>query len=398
MNHHSYPSIKSDASKTPLLAALMAVVAYAIFVVVRTVFAAKGNIAAFIVLGNSFVDRHALPIQHLPQVNGPGYDGQFYFRMSLDPFNLNEHAFGITFDTPYRPSRIGYPLIVFVLAAFDKALVPASLVYTNLLAVGAIAFLGAHMAKDAKISPFYGLLPAGYFGFTFSISRDLTEITGTVFVLAALYFMRRQRWKLATLAFSYSVITRETATLVVFAIGIYWLWCHRYVISPRFDRHKAPFPPYIWIVPAFVYAFWGVVTFLNVHQVGLKSDLAANLYFPLAAPIEALAERLSDINQLSSLLWLGQSASWATTQAVAAAQYRHSKATPWEKLAWLVTVLASLSLSSEIWGNTNYLRSVSLSWILAVVVLWGSKPSRRFIASISLVSWLISALPLLLFI
>ena len=382
---------------TPWVVALAAMACYGIFLVIRVLVAGKGDVASLIILGHTFVNSSQLPVKHLPQISGSGYDGQFYFRLALDPFDLKRSAMGITFDTPYRPSRIGYPLLVFLLAGTDKGIVPASMVYTNVLAIGATALAGSFLAADSKISPWWGLLLAGYFGFTFSIGRDLTEVSGTALVLAGLLFMRKEKWLLATAAFCYAVITRETATLVVFGIGLYWLWCHRHILSPRNKVMQSPFPSYLWIAPAFTYVGWGVVTYLNVHQVGIQSDLAANLYFPLAAPIEALASRLSNLNGAASLLWLGQAGVWAATQALAAVQYRHSSAKPWEKIAWIVTAVISLSLSSEIWGNTNYLRSVSLAWVMAVLILWNSQLSRRFLGTIASIAWTLSALPLLLF-
>ena len=379
------------------MVAISAVVIYGLFLGIRVMVAGHGNLASLIILGHTFVNSSRLPIQHLPQIPGPGYDGQFYFRLALDPFDLKRTALGITFDTPYRPSRIGYPALVYLLAGTDRALVPASLVYTNLLAIGAIGLSGSYLAVSSRLSPWWGLLLAGYFGFTYSIGRDLTEVSGTVFVLLGLLLLRKERWILGTVAFSYAVITRETATLVVFGIGLYWLWCHRYVLSPRNKVVDSPFPIYVWIAPALTYITWGVVTYLNVHQVGIRSDLAANLYFPLAAPIEALANRLSNLTGVTSLLWLGQVATWATTQALAAIQYRQSTARPWEKIAWIVTVITSLSLSSEIWANANYLRSISLAWVIAILILWDSQTSRRFMAAVASIAWIVSALPLLLF-
>ncbi len=390
-------ALEKKTGITPWVVALVAVACYGIFLAIRVVVAGKGNVASLIILGHSYVNSPLLPIKHLPQIPGAGYDGQFYFRLALDPFDLKRSALGITFDTPYRPSRIGYPILVFLLAGTDKGLVPASMVYTNILAIGATALVGSYLAANSKISPWWGLLLAGYFGFTYSVGRDLTEVSGTAFVLAGLLFIRKEKWLLGTAAFCYAVITRETATLVVFGIGLYWLWCHRYVLSPRNKMVQSPFPSYIWIAPAFTYIGWGIVTYLNVHQVGIRSDLAANLYFPLASPIEALASRLSNLNNTASILWLGQAAVWATTQALAAVQYRHSTAKPWEKITWIVTAVISLSLSSEIWGNTNYLRSVSLAWVMAIIILWDSRPTRRFLGAVSSIAWTVSTLPLLLF-
>ena len=67
-----------------------------------------------------------------------GYDGQFYYRMALDPANLHKTAFGITMDAPYRFMRIGYSALAWALAAGQHAAVPYTLVAINVAALGAL--------------------------------------------------------------------------------------------------------------------------------------------------------------------------------------------------------------------------------------------------------------------
>jgi hypothetical protein len=74
---------------------------------------------------------------------GSGYDGQFYYRLALNPANLHRSAYGIRFDNPYRVQRITYSVLAFVAAAGQMAAVPDALVAVNVLGLAVLALLGA---------------------------------------------------------------------------------------------------------------------------------------------------------------------------------------------------------------------------------------------------------------
>src|SRR5215472_12480270 len=97
----------SYAIDSPVVTALIALAGYVCFIALRWWIAADGNITKFV--------RAELPFAHPARVpaglyvfGSNGYDGQFYYRLALDPANLHRTAFGITLDHPYRLERIGY--------------------------------------------------------------------------------------------------------------------------------------------------------------------------------------------------------------------------------------------------------------------------------------------------
>jgi len=94
----------------PVFPALISVVAAGIFVLVRLEFFAHGDLTRFIDAGRSFVNPSLAP-RGLHIVPGTGYDGEFYYRLALDPANLHRTAFGITFDNASRLQRITYSAI-----------------------------------------------------------------------------------------------------------------------------------------------------------------------------------------------------------------------------------------------------------------------------------------------
>ena len=83
---------------------------------------------------------------------------------------------------------------------------PYSLVVVNILALGAIGYLGGVFAANAERHVLWGLLLPGFFGLWFSLGRDLTEPVGRL-LLGALLALRRERPVIAGLLLAYAVVT-----------------------------------------------------------------------------------------------------------------------------------------------------------------------------------------------
>src|SRR5215469_6833025 len=153
-----------DAIDHPIVTALIALVGYVCFVALRWWIAASGNISEFVRAELPFAHPGHVPAGlHVFHTNG--YDGQFYYRLALDPANLHRTAFGITLDHPYRLQRIGYPALAWLVSLGHHRLVPIALVLVNVLALAAVGLLGGMLAAESGRHALWGLLLAGYFGF-----------------------------------------------------------------------------------------------------------------------------------------------------------------------------------------------------------------------------------------
>jgi len=204
----------------PAFPAAIAVGSAICFVFLRLELFAHGDVTRFIDAGRSFVNPARAP-GNLKIVPGSGYDGEFYYRLALDPANLHRTAFGITFDNASRVQRIAYSAIAWLVSGGGRVTaVPWALVTVNVLGLGAIAWLGGVIARDAKRPAVYGLLVAGYFGFLFTLGRDLTEITAATFLLAGIVALRRERPVLAGFLLAAAALSRETALAFSIAVGI----------------------------------------------------------------------------------------------------------------------------------------------------------------------------------
>ena len=105
-----------------------------------------------------------------------------------------------------------------VSAGGQPALVPGALLLVNLLAVVAIAFLAARLARGLGRSPWWGAVPALWAGYVVGVGQDLTEPLAGALLLAALCAMRAGRFVPAAVALTAAALTRETTLVLAVAV------------------------------------------------------------------------------------------------------------------------------------------------------------------------------------
>ena len=93
---HSPRSLWSRLNR-PLVPGIIAFLGWLGFALARWQIWDHGHLSLFIMAGHTYTHRSQLP-PGLLRVPSAGYDGQFYYRLALDPFNWHHTAFGITMD------------------------------------------------------------------------------------------------------------------------------------------------------------------------------------------------------------------------------------------------------------------------------------------------------------
>lgn len=385
------------------------------FLVARLVLAAHGNISELVLAGRSFVDP-ALAPAGLHVFPGSGYDGQFYYRLAVDPTAFGLRAHGIRLDNPFRLQRIGYPVIVWLASAGRAALVPDAMVGVNLGALGLLGACGGALARRGGRHALWGLVLAGYFGYLLSLGRDLTEITAALLLVAGLLALRQNRPVLAGVALAAAVLTRETAMVVVGALALVDLAAR---LAGRWGRvagggssppgggpsrslageSRTPWRGVAWVVPGVAFVAWQVVVRLSVGRVAGTSDVAANLAVPFLAPARAVAHYIAGLPALVSVLWCWELFVLVVLSAYAArALARAGSAVPaHEALAWLLAVALAVSLSGEVWMGAVDFRSLDIVWLLGAVVLLSSRLRLRLPAALAGAAWVVAAVHLAVF-
>ena len=119
---HSPSSLWSRLNR-PLVPGIIAFLGWLGFALARWQIWAHGHLSLFIMAGHTYTHRSQLP-PGLLRVPSAGYDGQFYYRLALDPANWHHTAFGITMDQSYRYTRTGYPILAWIFSLGQHQLVP----------------------------------------------------------------------------------------------------------------------------------------------------------------------------------------------------------------------------------------------------------------------------------
>jgi hypothetical protein len=388
----------------PLATAAAALAGWAGFVLARWRIWANGNISLFVMSGVSKYSHPAAmrpPIGHVPLM---GYDGQFYYRLAIDPFNWGHRAYGITMDHAYRYTRLGYPLLAWLASLGHAGSLPTVLVLINLVSMATIGWLGGVLARDAGRHALWGLLLAGYYGTAISVGRDTAEPLADALMLAALLALRRDRRALACALVTGAVVTDETILVLPAALAAARLctvlgWrrpprpeavprpasgpASRLVTAlvtalasaPRRALSGVGRTDLVWLVPGCAWlALQGVEHLAVTWQTGASADVSRNLGLPfqgmewgLRADVRGMSwSRLGmyDIN-LIELASLG---------AVVLAGFcvlRSTMAPRWERLALGGFVLVEMVLATwQFWGSTfGDGRAYVDCYLLAIVVL-----------------------------
>ncbi len=281
-------------ARLPWGSALFALVAYGAFVVLRAQ-TLGGDISRFVTAGDTFIPVATgahVGLSVLP--HSDGYDGQFYYLLSLDPFSPHAALPGAHYDAPaYRAQRILYPLIVWAVTLGGHArFVPLALVVVNLAAIVAIAVCGAFAARRLGLDPMLGTMVAFYPGLLLSLARDLGEPVGIAFALGGLVCALDRRWLWAGALLSLAVLARETTALFPLALLLVAL------LAGLSRRVRLPgglrlLPPEEWrgaalagLAPLVVVVGWQVVLILHWGQIGLQGG-GHNFGWPFAGILQA---------------------------------------------------------------------------------------------------------------
>ena len=364
------PSSLWSRLNRPLVPGIIAFLGWLAFALARWQIWAKGHLSLFIMAGHVYTHRAQLP-RGLLLVPSAGYDGQFYYRLALDPANWHATAFGITMDQSYRYTRIGYPLLAWIFSLGQHQLVPVVLVALNLLAVAAMALLGGMFARESGRHALWGLAFAAYFGLVISVGRDTAEPLAEACMLGGLLAYRRgttPMYLLATALFTYGAITRETILLAPAAIAV-----TRLIAIAR--RQATPgLADLTWVVPAVGYGLVEVaVHFVVKGEFPLLANSSRNLTVPFTALVDALKYDAAHINtaHLSPIdISLLEYATLAIFILAGLAVLFVTTAPAHERLAFVFFVLQLGLLSSQIWTSTfGDGRSLIEPYLMALVLL-----------------------------
>ncbi|MEI7547158.1 MAG: hypothetical protein WCK21_03750 [Actinomycetota bacterium] len=335
-----------------------------LFVLARLRRMAGGDISKFVVAGEQFTDRTRTG-GHLFVWADSGYDGQYYWRLAVDPTNLRvARAHGVVFDYPLRAGRVSYTSFVWLLSLGQQRWTAFALVAVNVLAIGALAWAGACIAVQCGRSMWFGLLAANATGLVFSLSRDCTEVVMAAGVVVGIAAIRSRKPAMAAAAWTVAVLAHEQALCVV---GTYALF--RLVDLVR-ERRKPARVDLTWAVPVAAFAAWQTIASVQVGEWPVLTSGSASVAAPFGGIARELLRAARGEVSHYDMLFVPQLAVVALMVIVVFRTHRDlTDDDRWLAGALTIGLLLSVCLSYNVWKGPADLRQMTLVPTLAGVAL-----------------------------
>jgi hypothetical protein len=347
-----------------LLVVLVAVVGG--LVIVLRLASNDGDASRFAQAATGWVDPALTPSNLHVRTDGQSYDGEFFFRLGLDPLSDERTAHGITLDNPaYRQQRVGYPAAAWVLSGGQVRWLPDALIGVNLLALVVLAAAAVGLAGDMGRRAYWGLAIALVPGTAVALTRDTAEVMAAALLVAGLLAIRRDRPALAAVALAAAAVTRETTLVVPAAIVVDAL------LVWRQERRV----PWRRTVPALVAlslcGLWQVFLWQRWHRLPVLAGSAAGA--PIGGFVRAAVDTIRGGTLQNAFDLLGMIVSVALLVGVVLS-VRRSSALRHEKIAAIGACWVAISLNRTSWfGHLGYERAlVELGVLGAIVLLGGS--------------------------
>lgn len=374
-----------DTPLAPLLLVAAAAAAF-LFGVLR---ANDFDASWFVTAGDKYCDAARVPPGLSVRQNSDGFDGQFYYRLALDPVTARRTDHGITLDVPaLRHQRILYPLLAKALSLGSARRLPWAMLLVNFSALCLLGWLGGLYARSLGKHALWGVFLPLYPGSLLTLTRDLVELSEVALLVGSLLLARRGRHVPATLLLVLALLAKETALLV--AVGAALVYAH-----DRVRGREARVRWHYFAAPLAAFVLWQTALFCNWGEVPVFAGRVN-----LAAPFEGFAGFLAYAAEYRTPLQRRALPELLYLVAFAAAVLyclRSTLASAREIIAWLLYGALALLLSGAIWvEDWTFLRAVTEFCVLGAIILVGSGSRVRLpVLSCSLAFWLFLFLRLL---
>jgi len=299
------------------------------------------NLSRFIIFGDKFVNKKYFSDNTIVAPNSYGYDGQFYYRLALDPFTQKETDYGITLDQPaLRHQRILYPLIAWVFSFGNSNIVPFIMIIINIASLFGLIWLAIKLIKDNNQPVWLSVLIPLYPAFIIALSRSLTEILASFLLIGGYLLFSRKKYYFAAILFTLAVLARETTLIFPSVLSLYFFICF------LFNKNRTEIlKSLLFFLPFAVFIIWQLILYKIWGQLPFLISSGHNFSFPLKGLeyifyIKTIATKLRvfEVIYLIGVIIFGA--------------MNFKKVSDWPlKLTWLSYVILALFYSKWIWAE-----------------------------------------------
>ena len=347
-----------------------AIVLLVFFVLIR-LWSGGGRFSYFAVIGSEFSEERT----DIVRQEGPGYDGQFFFRYALDPSGKAD--VGIEVDHPaYRHQRILYPLLAWMLAFGREGGIPLALVMINVLAVIFSCLALKHFLNRSGGDERWAFMPLALSGIWMALGRDLAECLEAFFLLSFFLSLLSERFLISSVYAAVCLFTRESAILLI-GPALLTMALHQFSAWSSGSFRILVFSA----LPVLLFTIWKIFLF-QLHASPQFLEGGNNISAPFTGMYQGLIYHVRALNGLKGLaeflVWLAYFV-WNVWLAVTVMKEVRTGLSPYLKWAWITgltfALLFSVSIYNDDWSFARVLTGFNLvsGLILMHKNIWPSK-------------------------
>lgn len=317
------------------------------------------DLSGFILIGDTFVVKESIQNNLTIIPNSSGFDGQFYYRLAINPFTTQRSKDGITLDKPsLRQQRVIYPLLSWVLVLGNKNLIPLSLFLINIFALIGLTILSLKLTKNNKF-PWLGIILPLYPTFLIATSRDLTDVVSACFLLGGYYLYTKNKNYLAAIIFTIAALARETTIILPSVLAIFSLFSY---IKNKNKKYLLKL--IIFSTPLITFAIWQIILYLIWGQFPLSASYASNI----TAPFKDLILTL-DFNSLNGRIMIVEICYLFGVIILSSLVFKKIRDWPL-KITWILYLVLFSLYSRSIWiDDFTFFRSFTELFIFSFIMI-----------------------------
>ena len=340
------------------------------------------NASSLVTAGDRSCDPALVPRNLIVRKNSDGFDGQFYYRLALDPFTSRPTDFGITLDKPaLRHQRILYPLLAKILSLGNNNLIPLMMILINFSALCLLGWIGGSYAQTFNQHALWGIFVPLYPASLFTLTRDLVELLEVSLLLSSFLLLRRQKFIPATLLLTLAVLAKETALVgVVAALLVY--------VIDYLRRQSGRVKWHYWAAPLATFSVWQLILFYNWGEFPVLEG-TINIGAPFIGFVTLLIDAADYQTQLQRRV-LPELIFLICFAASVFYCLRSTLVSLHEIVSLLLYAILIMFLSRAIWvEDWTFMRATTEFCVLGIIVMLGSRSKIRFPAlGFSFMFWL----------
>jgi hypothetical protein len=287
-----------------------------------------------------------------------GYDGQFVYYIAEDPLGAYQMM-----DIPsHRYKRVVYPALAWLLSfGGQRHILPWSMLFINVLAVGAGAWSLAALLSAHGVSGLYALLFPCYVGTMFSVRADLNEPLAFALALCGWYVYARHQVSLSLILFALAGLGKEVALLFPLALAINAFWSRDFQEGLRLGLSSAG-----------IYVAWYILLLMifREHGVVLAPDL------PKLVPFSGIRLVRDPVHLAVLSIWVIAPAVAAGLAALIELILRKADVSRKDALLVLLQFMLVAFLPAWTWGDPLAVIRVGIGVVTAALI-WAASSHPR---------------------